>query len=62
MSKVYNVRPSNIIGLVDDYTSYCFDEALAYIISKLEKGEEPRFPKKVKSYKSISEMYKSIGF
>ena len=62
MAKVYNQRPSIIIGLVDDYTSFCFDEALAYIISEIEKGNEPKFPQLQKTYKSTKEMYKSLGF
>lgn len=44
------------MGIKDDtYTAYCFDEACAYIIRKLEEGEEPQF--KVE-YKSFADMYR----
>ena len=68
MAKLYYTRPSMIIGLVDPYTSYCFDEACAYIMSRIKDGEEPDFSVKDKGslekkhYKSPSEMYKSMGY
>ena len=43
------------MSLEDEYTSYCFDEACAYIIAKMENGDEPQFTKK---YKSFTDMYK----
>ena len=43
MSKLYRIRPSEILGIVDTYTAYCLDEACAYITSKIQKGEEPDF-------------------
>ena len=36
-----NCRPSEMIGIEDTYTAFCFDEACALIVTKLEKGEEP---------------------
>lgn len=55
MRNIYGCRPSQIIDLVDPYTSYCFDEACALITMKMENGEEPRFGRKVKSF---TELYK----
>lgn len=54
MSKMYNERPSIILGISDVYTSFCLDEACAYIISKLENKEEPKF---IVSYSKPSDLY-----
>ena len=43
MARMYQERPSNIIGIDDEYTSFCFDEACAYIMSKIDNGENPKF-------------------
>ena len=40
---MYQERPSSIIGIDDEYTSFCFDEACAYIMSKIDDGEKPKF-------------------
>lgn len=34
-------RPSEFIGIDDDYVAYCFDEAAAFIVSKIRDGEDP---------------------
>lgn len=31
------------MGIDDEYTAYCFNEACAQIMYRLEKGEEPYF-------------------
>mgnify|MGYP000860688989 CR=1 FL=1 len=67
MSKMYDVRPSVILDIKDGYTSYCFDEACAYIISRIKQGEEPDFSISKGSlekphYKSLKDMYKSMGY
>lgn len=43
------------MDIADSYTAYCFDEACAYIIKKIENGEEPTFERK---FKTFSEMYR----
>ena len=68
MAKLYYTRPSMIIGLVDPYTSYCFDEACAYITSSIKDGEEPDFSVVENNniekphYNSLSDMYASMGY
>lgn len=57
MSKIYNCRPSQIVSLEDEYTSYCFDEACAFIISKMNDGEVPRFKVKMENF---SDIYKNL--
>lgn len=57
MSKIYNCRPSQIVSLEDEYTSYCFDEACAFIISKMNDGEVPRFKVKTENF---SDIYKNL--
>ena len=59
MASLYGVRPSVFLGEeCDDYTAYCFDEALAYIQGKIREGVEPKFRV---HYNSIADMYKSYG-
>lgn len=58
MSEIYSQRPSTLLDIEDPYTSYCFDEACAFISNKIKAGEQPKF--KVK-YKSFSDMYKKIN-
>lgn len=68
MSKLYKTRPSELVGIVDVYTAFCFDEACAYITSKIRQGEEPDF-NAVKSeslekphYSSLKDMYSAMGY
>ena len=69
MSKLYHSRPSELLGISGDaYTAYCFDEAMAYITSRIKDGEKPKFPVKEKGniekphYSSMSSLYKSMGY
>lgn len=68
MSKLYYKRPSEIIFLKDEYTAYCFDEACAYISSRIKDGEKPVFKKndgdniEKPHYSSPSEMYARMGY
>lgn len=69
MSKLYGERPSDIIGIEDDYTRYCFDEAVAYIISRIKDGENPNFIVKYDKgnlekphFTKMSDLYKSMGY
>jgi hypothetical protein len=43
MSKRYHQRPSQLLNLTNDYEAFCFDEACAYIMGKLEEKEQPKF-------------------
>jgi hypothetical protein len=43
MAKHYDLRPSEILNIPDEYTAFCFDEACEYIITKLEDGKKPCF-------------------
>lgn len=36
-----HTRPSELMGIRDTYTAFCFDEACAYIIKQLQDGREP---------------------
>lgn len=51
MSQLYNKRPSEFIGGLDEYTAFCFDEACSYIISMMRQDKEPRWKDKVKENK-----------
>ena len=51
----FGCRPSMLLGVDDEYTSYCLDEACAFIATKMENGDEPTFRVE---YKSFSDVYK----
>ena len=61
-AKLYNIRPSEVLFIEDEYTAYCFDEACALIRIKLENGEEPIFRdiETKKHYSSYSELIKDV--
>lgn len=51
------------MGLEDTYTAYCFNEACAYVMFRLDKGDKIiRKAKKAKArrYSSFSELYKQF--
>lgn len=53
-------RPSDMAGIEDSYTAYCFDEAVANVIARIKDGEEPiaRANSNTKSeYSRPSELY-----
>lgn len=54
MSQRYMIRPSQLLNVPDEYTAYCLDEACAYIMSRVDNGEELYFKKK---YTSFTDMY-----
>lgn len=53
--RIFGVKPSDLFDIKDPYTAYCFNEAVALIIIKMNDGEEPQFKKK---YGSFSDIYK----
>lgn len=55
MTNTYKCLPSTFLGIYDPYTAFCFNEACAYIIQQMEKGEEPSFKMK---FNSFTDMYK----
>lgn len=56
MSKTYQVRPSEILRLSDEYTAYCFDEACAYFLSELSEKKQPHFKEDEKSNPTLSKL------
>ncbi len=58
MSKLYQVRPSEIMGINDEYVRFCFDEACAFISVKIENGEQIQIKKKYSSFSEIYKQYK----
>ncbi len=44
ISKQYRKLPSEIIGLKNDYESFCFNEACTYIMAEMSKEDgRPKF-------------------
>lgn len=64
MSWQYNCLPSVILGIEDDYTAFCFNEACSYIRNMLDKGERPFYFTKDKvenkQYKNFVDFYKNV--
>lgn len=56
MSKLYAKTPSEVMNIEDEYIAYCFNEACAYIIGRLQNGDELQFKKK---YTSFSDLYRN---
>lgn len=56
----YPCRPSEFIGIEDNYTAFCFDEACAFIIKQLKDGKEPimRVENDKIAYKKPSDLYR----
>lgn len=55
MSKLYKKLPSELIGIEDEYTAFCLNEACMLIQVKIENGESPQFRAK---YKSFADLYR----
>lgn len=64
MSKQYRCKPSELVGIQDTYTAFCFNEACSYVMLKLDSGEQPVYPvlteseKKQKEFKNFKDFYK----
>ena len=55
------------MGITDEYTAFCFNEACAYIMAEINNGKKPKFKQieaerknKGKRFKSFKEYYQSI--
>lgn len=61
LANAYKVRPSTLLSVDDSYTAYCFDEACAIIVSRIENGEKPIFKKNAgMHFTSFREFYKMV--
>ena len=62
-----HTKPSDLMGIDDAYTAFCFDEACAVIIKRIQDGEEPKFTKGKrvdgynKQYSRPSDLYKKYN-
>nr|DAT43704.1 MAG TPA: hypothetical protein [Caudoviricetes sp.]DAV17266.1 MAG TPA: hypothetical protein [Caudoviricetes sp.] len=43
VSREFNVRPSQVLGLSTDIGCYCFDVACVYFLRQLDEDKKPRF-------------------
>lgn len=53
----YRKLPSEMMHISDPYTAYCFDEACAFIMSKLDAGEEMKFKTHYTSFTALYRNY-----
>ena len=56
-----NREPSEIMGIEDEYTAFCFNEACNYIVTQIRNGEEPQYEKKKKRVGSMAEFFQELG-
>lgn len=57
-------RPSSVLCIEDEYTAYCFDEAVSLIVSRLECGDkvlDGRGKPEPKNYSKPSDLYKKYS-
>ena len=43
MSKQYSCLPSEVLGITDDYTAFCFNEACCEIMLRIQNDEKPHY-------------------
>lgn len=67
MAKMYHTSPSKILRIDDEYLGFCFDEACALIVTKMQNKEKPTFDeeskkenKPKKKYRSFTDLYKDV--
>ena len=61
----YKLLPSQILNIEDEYTAFCFDEACAFIMGKIDNKEEPNFDvfkekEMKKEYQTLGDYYKDL--
>ncbi len=57
MAKAYRQKPSDLLGVDDPYTAFCFDEACFYLEARLASGQKPVYKSKAQSF---SEFYNGL--
>lgn len=60
----YKILPSQVIKVEDEYTAFCFDEACAFIMGKIDNKEEPNFnvfASENEDAKEIKKEYRNFG-
>lgn len=55
---MYHKTPAELLGIEDEYTAYCLNEACAYIQVCIDNGQTPKFTKKFKSFTDMYESYR----
>lgn len=58
MSKQYRKSPSELLGIEDEYTGFCLNEACMTIQVRMENGESPQFHKKYRSFTDLYSNYR----
>lgn len=63
LSKKFNKLPSEILGIKNEYTAYCLNEASLVLINAIENNEEIYFNQKLskKHYSSFSDFYSQFN-
>lgn len=49
------------MGIEDEYTAFCFNEACTYIVTQIKNGNEPHYEKKKKRVDSMAAYFQELG-
>ena len=67
MAKQYSCLPSEIMGIEDSYTAFCFNEACCEIVLRLQNDEKPHYieqrkiAEEQKHYSNFKDFYEKFG-
>lgn len=66
IARQYNCLPSSVVGIEDNYTAFCFNEACSYIRQRMDNGDEPIYQideeQNKMNYSCASEFFKQYGY
>lgn len=52
MVRLYQTPPSRLLSIEDPYAAWCLDEAVAYLLMRMQNGDKPR-PKKTEDNRAL---------
>lgn len=61
LSAAQGKDPSEIMGIEDEYTAFCFNEACTYIVTQIKNGNELHYEKKKKRVDSMAAYFQELG-
>lgn len=66
-AQTFNCLPSEVMGIEDEYTAYCFNEACMNVLARIKDGQKPDYNKikrknkpKKKHYSNFRDFYKDV--
>lgn len=56
MAKLYRTPPSRLVQIPDPYAAWCLDEAIAYLLMRIQNGDRLRPKKTTDNRQLLKEM------